>query len=114
MFTNGIKTGEYDAAVLSINADNAGARINSEKAQLRLLEFKSLINERKRNQRNVSSVEGHGCGCGGRGRGRDGPGSGQGRGDSLDPRRADTTNYSNHVTTVGGQALSVSKIPNGY
>ena len=37
MMTNGIKTGEYDAAVLSINADTAGARINFEMAQLRLL-----------------------------------------------------------------------------
>ena len=49
MLTNRINTGEYDAAVLSINEDTAGARINFEKAQLRLLEFKSLIDERKRN-----------------------------------------------------------------
>ena len=70
MLTNGIKMGEYDAAVLSINANTAGLRINFEKAQLRLLEFKYLINDRKRNQRNVSSVEGRGRGCGGRGRGR--------------------------------------------
>ena len=55
MLTNGIKTGEYDAAVLSINADNDEARKFFEKAQLRLLEFKSLIGERKRNQLNVSS-----------------------------------------------------------
>ena len=67
MLTNGIKTGQYDAAVLSINADTAGARINFEKAQIRLLEFKSLIDECKRNQRNVSSVEGRGRGGGGRG-----------------------------------------------
>ena len=32
MLTNGIKTGEYDAAVLLINVDTAGARINFEKA----------------------------------------------------------------------------------
>ena len=51
MLTNGINTGDYDAAVLSINADTAGARINFEKAQLRLLEFKSLIDECKRNHR---------------------------------------------------------------
>ena len=76
MLTNGIKTGEYDAAVLSINADSSGARNNFEKAQLRILEFKSLINERKRNQRNVSSVEGRGRRSGGRGRGRSGPGRG--------------------------------------
>ena len=38
MLTNGIKTEEYDAAVLSINADTAGARNNFDKAQLRLLE----------------------------------------------------------------------------
>ena len=43
MLTNGIKTGEYDTAVLSINVDTTGACINFEKAQLRLLEFKSLI-----------------------------------------------------------------------
>ena len=55
MLTNGIKTGEYDAAVLSINADNAGAHNNFEKAQIHLLEFKSLIDEQKRKQRNVSS-----------------------------------------------------------
>ena len=70
MLTNGIKTGEYNAAVLSINADTAGVRINFEKAQLCLLEFKSLMNERKRNQRNVSSVEGRRRGSGGRSRGR--------------------------------------------
>ena len=34
MLTNGIKTGEYDVAVLSINADSSGARNNFEKAQL--------------------------------------------------------------------------------
>ena len=76
MLTNGIKTGEYDAAVLSINADTVRARINSEKAQLRLLEFKSLIDERKRNQRNMSSVEGRGRGGGGHGHGRNGLGRG--------------------------------------
>ena len=32
MLTNGIKTGEYDAAVLSINADTSGARNKFEKA----------------------------------------------------------------------------------
>ena len=37
MLTNGIKTGEYDAAVLSINADTDGAHINFEKLQLCLL-----------------------------------------------------------------------------
>ena len=37
MLKNGIKTGEYDAAVLSINANTAGARNNFEKAQIRLL-----------------------------------------------------------------------------
>ena len=31
MPTNGIKTGEYDASVLSINPDTSGARINFEK-----------------------------------------------------------------------------------
>ena len=69
-----------------INTDTAVARINFERAQLRLLEFKSLIDELKRNQRNVFSVEGRGCGGGGRGRGRgrSGPGRGQGRGDCLD------------------------------
>ena len=112
ILTNGIKTGEYDAAVLSINADTAGANINFEKAHLRLLEFNSLIDEHKRNQRNVSSVEGRGRGGGGRGRGRSGPGRGRGRGDGLAPRRADTTNHSKHVTTVGGQALSAPKLPN--
>ena len=76
MLTNVIKTVEYNAAVLSINANTAGSRINFEKAQLRLLEFKSLINEYKRNQRNVSSVEGRGRGGGGCGRGRGGPGRG--------------------------------------
>ena len=74
MLTNGIKTGEYDAAVLLINADSAGAHKNFEKAQIRLLEFKSLIDERKRNQRNVSYVEGRGRVIGGRGCG--GPGRG--------------------------------------
>ena len=74
MLKNGIKTGEYDAAVLSINANTAGARDNFEKAQLRLLEYKSLIDERKRNQRNVSSVKGCGSVSGGRGHGRGGPG----------------------------------------
>ena len=69
MLTNGIKTGEYDATVLLINYDTAGVRINFEKTQLRLLEFKSLIDDHKRNQRNVSSVDGCGCGGGGRGRG---------------------------------------------
>ena len=77
MLTNGIKIGEFNAAFLLINADTTGARINFEKAQIRLLEFKSLINERKRNQRNVSSVEGHCRGGGGRGRVRGGPGRGQ-------------------------------------
>ena len=76
MLTNGIKTGEYDAAALSINSDTSGARNNFEKAQLRLLEYKSLIDERKRNQRNVSSVEGCGRRNGGRGHGRGGPGRG--------------------------------------
>ena len=113
MLTNGIKTGEYDAAVLSINADTSGARINFEKAQLRLLGFKSLINESKRNQHNMSSVEVCGRGGGGRGRCRRGPGRGRGHGDGLAPRRADTTNCSKHVTTVGGQDLSVAKLPNG-
>ena len=114
MLTNGINTGENDAAVLSINVDTAGARINFEKAQLQLLEFKSLIDECKRNQRNVSSVEGRGRGGGGRGRGRTGPGRGRGRGDILAPLRSDTTNRSKHVTTAGGQALSAAKLPNGY
>ena len=77
MLINGIKTGEYDTAVLSINSDTSGARNNFEKAQLRLLEYKSLIDERKRNQRNVSSVEGRGRGSGGCGRGRSGPGRGE-------------------------------------
>ena len=113
ILTNGIKTGEYDAAVLSINADTAGAPNSFEKAQLRLLEFKSLIDERKRNQHNVPSVEGCGRGSGGRGRGRGGPGRGEGCGDSLDPLCADTTNRSKHVTTAGGQALRVAKLPNG-
>ena len=113
MLTNGIKMGEYYAAVLLINADTAGARINFEKVQLRLLEFKSLIDESKRNQRNVSSVEGRGRGGGGCGRGRGGPGKGRGCGNGLAPRRAETTNRSNHVTTVGGQALRISKLPNG-
>ena len=72
-----------------------------------------MINERKRHQRNMSSVEGRGRGGGGRGHNRGGTVRGQGRGDSLAPRRADTTNRSKHVTTVGGQALSVAKIPNG-
>ena len=49
MLTNGIKTVEYDAAVLLINADTAGARNNFEKEQLRLFEYKYLIDERKRN-----------------------------------------------------------------
>ena len=114
MLNNGIKTEEYDAAVLSINAGTAGACNNFEKVQLRLLEFKSLINERKRNQRSVSSVEGRGRGSGGRGRSFGGPGRGQGRGDSLAPCRADTTNIFKHVTTAGGQALIVAKLPNGY
>ena len=113
MLTNGIKTREYDAAVLLINADTAGARNNFEKAQLRLLEFKSLIDKHKRNHRNMSSVEGRGRGSGGRGCGRGGPGRGRDRGDILAPRRADTTNRSKHVTTAGGQALSVAKILNG-
>ena len=76
MPTNGIKTGEYDASVLSINVDTDGARINFEKAQSRLLECKSLIDERKRNQRNVYSVEVRGRGCGGHGRGCGGTGRG--------------------------------------
>ena len=83
MLTNGIKTVEYDAAVLSINANTAEESNNFEKAQIRLLEYKSLIDERKRNQRNVSSVEGCGRGSGGRGCGRSGPGRGRGRGDGL-------------------------------
>ena len=112
MLTNGIKTGEYDAAILSINADTAGARNNFEKAQLRLLEYKSLIDERKRNQHNVSYVEVCGRGSGGRGRGRDRPGRGRGRGDGLALRRAGTTNHSKHVNTAGGHALSVTKITN--
>ena len=77
MLTNGIRTGEYDAAVLSINANTAGAHNNFEKAQLRLLEFKYLIDERKRNQCNVSSVEGRGSENGVRGRGRGGTGRGE-------------------------------------
>ena len=113
MLTNGIKTGEYDAAVLSFNDDTTGARIIFEKAQLRLLEFKSLFDERKRNQRNVYSVEGRGCGGGGCGRGCCGLGRGRGRVDGLAPRRPDTTNRSKHVTTVGGQPLRVAKLPNG-
>ena len=113
MLTNGIKTGEYEAAVLLINADTAGARNNFEKAQLLLLEYKSLIDECKRNQRNVSSVEGLGRGSGGRGRGHSGPGSGRGRGDGLSPRHSDTTNRSKHVNTAGGHASSVAKLPKG-
>ena len=121
MLTNGIKMGDCDAAVLSINADTPGARINFQKAQLRLLEFKSFIYERKRNQRKVSSVEGCGRGGGGCGRGHGGPGRGQGlgdpwgqgRSDGLSLLRADTTNRSKNFTTVGGQALSVAKLPNG-
>ena len=73
MLTNGTNTGEYDAAVLSINVDTAGACNNFEKAQLRLLEFKCLIDDRKRNQRNVSYIEGRARGSGGRGCGRVGP-----------------------------------------
>ena len=38
MLINGIKTGEYAAAVLSINSDTSRACNNFEKAQLRLLE----------------------------------------------------------------------------
>ena len=113
MLTNGIKTGEYDAAVLSINADTAGARNNFEKAQLRLLEYKSLIDERKKDQCNVSSFEGRGHGSGARGCGRSGPGRGRGRGDGLAPLHADTNNCSKYVNTAGGQALSVAKLPNG-
>ena len=113
MLTNVIKTGECDAAVLSINADTTGARNNFEKSQLLLLEYKYLIYERKRNQCNVSSVEVHGRGSGGRGRGRGGPGRGRGSGDGLSPRRSDTTNCSKHVTTDGGHTLSVAKLPNG-
>ena len=110
--TNGIKTGEYDAAILSINADTAGACNNFEKAQLRLLEYKSLIDERKKNQRKVSSVKGSGRGSGGRGHGRAGPGRGRGQCDGLSTRRADTTNRSKHVNTADGHALSVAKLPN--
>ena len=113
MPTNGIKTGKYDAAVLLINADTAGARNNFEKAQLRLLEYKSLIDERKRNERNLSSVKGHGRRSGGRGHGRGGPGRGRGRGDGLSQRHADTTNRSKHVNTAGGHDLSFAKLPNG-
>ena len=114
MLINGIKTGEYDLAILSINADTAGARNNFDKAQLCLLEYNSLIDERKRNQSNVSSVKGRGRRSGGRGRGRGGPGKGRGRGDGLSPRRSDTTNRSKHVNTAGGHALSVAKLPKGY
>ena len=70
MLTNGIKTGEYDTAVLLTNADTAGACNNFEKGQLRLFKYKLLIDERKRNQRNVYSVKGRGRGSDGRGRGR--------------------------------------------
>ena len=114
ILTNGIKIGEYDAAVLSINADTAGARNNFEKAQLRLLEFKSLIDDRKRNQRNVSSVEGRGRRNGGRGhgRGRSGPGRARCRGDGLASCHAESTNRFKHVTTADGQALSIAKLPN--
>ena len=111
MLTNGIKMGEYDVDVLSINTDTDRARNNFEKAQLRLLEFKSLIDEHKRNQCNVSSIKGRGRGsCG---RGRSGPGRGRVGGDSLALRCADTINISKHVTKAGGQALSAAKLPNG-
>ena len=70
-----------------------------------------MIDERKRNQRNVSSVEGRGRRSGGRGCGE--PERGRGRGDSLAPCRSDTTNRSKNVTTSVDQALSVAKFPNG-
>ena len=98
---------------MSINVDTAGSHNNFEKAQIRLLDYKSLIDEGKRNQRNVSSVEGRGSGSGGRGRGRGGPGRGQVQGDGLSLRRADTTNRSKHVNTADGHALTIAKLPNG-
>ena len=72
-----------------------------------------MIDKKKRNHSNVSSVEGCGRGGGGRGRIRGGPGRGRGRGDGLAPCRAVTTNLSKHITTFGGRALSVNKLPNG-
>ena len=82
---NGIKTGEYDQAVIAINADVSGARQNFEKAQLKLLEYKSLMDERKHNTtRNLSSLHSEGRGRGGGGYGGGGcgycSGHGQGRG----------------------------------
>ena len=111
MLTNGINTGEYDVDVLSINADTSGVCKNFEKEQLHLLEYKSLMDESKRNQCNVSSVEGHGRRSCGRGRG--GPGRGQIRGDGFALCCADTTNRSKHVNKAGGQALSVAKLIDG-
>ena len=85
MLINGIKTGEYDQAVIAINADVSGARQNFEKAQLKLLEYKSLMDERKHNTtRNLSSLHSERRGRGGGGYGGGGcgycSGHGQGRG----------------------------------
>ena len=113
MLTNSIKTGEYDAAVLSINVNSSGAHNNFEKAQLRLLGFKSLIGEHKINQSNFYSFEERGLGSGGRGRGRGGPGRGRGRGDSLSPRRADTTNRSTSLDIGHVAMVSLALIDQG-
>ena len=67
----------------------------------------------------MSSVKGRGRGGGGRGKVVPGRGQGcgdpwgRGRADGLALHRADTTNRSKHVTIVGGQALSIAKLPNG-
>ena len=67
---------------------------------------------------NLSSLEGGGRGRGGGGYGGDSCGSdggyGQGRGGcGSDGRRPDNSNGTKSVTTVGGQALKVAKLPTG-
>jgi hypothetical protein len=138
-FTNGIETNLYDYAILAINTDTLGARINFEKASLKMLDYKAIIDERHK-ARNVSSYttgrggggghnggggRGSGRGYGGRGNdqggrqpGRGGPArgnfargrGGRGRGGHNGHR---APNYDKHVTTKGGQALNVAKLPNG-
>ena len=115
-----IKTGEYDIPIVNIQNDTFGAPINFDKANERLIEHKTLIDGREKNNiRNVSHLEGGGRGRGGGGRhgggrgGGRGRGQGQGRGGRTDGGRPDSSNRTKHKNTVGGHALNVAKISNG-
>ena len=124
--TRGIETNVYDLLLLDIKGDTNGARSNFELAQLKLLDYKSILDKRNRHRGISATHSGRGPGSGrggpargnlGRGYGSPGPHrGGRGRGGRGRGGRGgypDRSNRFKNVNTVGGQALNVAKLPDG-